>query len=110
MGLRGLIEDWFLTQRGPLTPKGGIGLSGFIVGFGFLRREAYYSLQLCHSEVRGISALGSDFDEKYFVFWGLIEDWFLTQGSLLRWDDNFWGGCFWNGGLGTYAGVPPLSG
>ena len=20
--------------------------------------------------------------KKYFVFWGLIEDWFLTQGSL----------------------------
>ena len=60
---------WNLTQRGPLAPKGGIGLSGFIVGFGFLRREAYYSLQLCPSEVRGISALGSDFDEKYFVFW-----------------------------------------
>ena len=37
-------------------------------------------------------------------------NWFLTQGSLLRRDDNFWGGCFWNGGLGTYAGGPPLLG
>ena len=32
---------------------------------------------------------GGDFDEKYFVFWGFIGNWFLTQGALLCGDDNF---------------------
>ena len=27
-------------------------------------------------------------------------DWFLTQGALLRRDDNFWGGCF---GMGDWV-------
>ena len=43
---------------------------------------------------------GGDFDEKYFVFWGLIEVWFLTQGSLLCRDDNFGGDCF---GMGDWV-------
>ena len=45
---------------------------------------------------------GGDFDEKYFVFWGgcfRMWDWFLTQGALLRRDDNFGGGCFGMGDL-----------
>ena len=37
-------------------------------------------------------------------------DLFLTQGALLCRDDNFGGGCFWNGGLVSYAEVPPSSG
>ena len=35
--------------------------------------------------------------------------WFLTQGSLLRRDDNF-GWVLWNEVVGTYAEVPSLLG
>ena len=75
-------------------------------------------------------------DDKVWVGgWFGMGDWVLTQRSLLRRDDNFgwvvgleWVICFlrrgpsfvgmtilsgwlvWNGGLGTYAEVPSLSG
>ena len=49
-------------------------------------------------------------DDNYGVGCFGMGDWFLTQGSLLRRDDNFGGGCFWNGGLVSYAGVASLLG
>ena len=60
--------------------------------FGFLRRGRFFV---------GMTILG-------VVVFGM-GDWVLTQGSLLRRDDNF-GWLLWIEVVGTYAEVPPSSG